>query len=1135
MAITFPRVEEVAPGDRITSRQLASLADGINARIRSGLGDCAFRIAYYWYAAARQFRMPNVDGSYPPMAEFFQSLQMQAEDADFPVGAPGELGGLNTASLIPLYVYGRGSSLPSEATAFGDPEEGGIPMEMAVDAEQLWDLAKRQRGAYDPATGDFASPSFDAARHVYRLVYAPTSVHGNAYGGFMPTPEYLGTCADGTSDTPASPDYDLFFTKVSTGDETHFDGTCPDEPTHVAGIWATPIEYWVILNNGTTYRFPRGEYIEGPYRSGNVLRKTAGEHLPRILNRFIGEFRGDETRIAEEHDGKKPWLRDAFQTASFFTTPYYLSPAVGQTVGDSVRPIYPTGKRVGPPIAEGTIGTVTASAGNWLVSGIIRASNLAGAVPVSFVSDGVTLGSGTLTPTDGTGAIVIPFSSGVSTVDIVLGATAGGEDVEIEWEVAEVMEYRPGLHDLWVLLRLSGAQRSGTIDGSGRYTTNALEMWEAYRDFGVIPKLADENAFPDDVDERTINGNAVFDTFRRASRVVRCITREQIRGYAVEDGKSVIWLDPYAPSLNGLPAADTLSGIRDEIATEAPEGGYTNEWVAFPQFKAYHPSGTSLWAPETYSDFFANSDRCAFYMPSSSSIELRRHFNSADPTRGSLSLAPEVATGMRYARNLNFGASEEFFRSCRIYEPPMEIESAVTEASGEVKVTFTARMHHHHSLAPATLDRDPASWDMADLLAETQDYRTDENALRDYLARIHDGSRHCEYTGPGNAAFSSTVQLLPDNPFGTCYPTFWLVKMLPAPYADGNDSAGGNDTAFAHDVMATAETYIRAMCEGFVDGQSSQDYGCATGVMAVYDYTFANLCYDAFGGTSITTMPTAETDRIEADEVRDEAPLGYGPLPTVIAASETWNQYARAVNKLDRVRVTLPFDLQVQSRTDTTTRTTPATNTVGTAGDCGILTRGFYSDIDGGGIPPTTITTPYTGPSTTVSASNTIVYQTGVAFDCSGSDFVVQNAVQEDDYKFEYTDPSAEYAVPEDWRDMIPGATETLWEITETVFRLTHTIEDSGPGNTCNGAGSFEITPGILWYYVVDETTPTVTCEFLPSIGTVEMPILGNVRLWGAMNGIPCTTAQYTTRQMEKIISDALILRIPLEDSEVES
>jgi len=1134
VAITFPRVETVESGDRITSRQLASLADGINARIRSGLGDGAWRILYYWYAAARQMRMPEADGTYPPMAEFFQTIQMQDPEADFPLPEPGALGGLNTASLLPLYVYGRGSSLPSEATAFGNPEEGGIPMEMLVDAEHAWELAKRQRGAYDPATGDFASPSFDAARHVYRLVYAPTSVHGNAYGGFMPTPEYLGTCSDGTSDTPASPDYDLFFTEVATGDETHFDGTCPDEPTHVAGIWATPIEYWVILNDGTTYRFPRGEYIEGPYRSGNVLRKTAGEHLPRILNRFIGEFRGDETRHADETEGAKPWLRDAFQTASFFSTPYYLSPANGTAVGDSVMPSYPTGRVTGPPISAGTLGTVTATDGNWLVSGIIRCTGLSNAVPVSFVADGVTLGSGTLTPTAGTRAIVIPFSAGVSEVEIVLGATAFGTGVSIEWEVADVYEYRPGLHDLWVLLRLSGAQRDSQIDGSGRYTTNARQMWEDYRDFGVIPKLEDANAFPDDVDERTINRNAVFDTFRRASQVVRCITREQIKGYAIEGGKSVIWLDPYSYGLTGLPAADTLSGIRDEIATEAEDEGYTNEWVMVPQFKAYHPSATSLWAPETYSDFFANSDRCAFYMPSSSSIELRRHFNSGDPTRGSLSLAPEVASGMRYARSLNFGASEEFFRSCRIYEPPLEIESAVTEESGEVKITFTGRMHHHHSLAPSSLDRDVSGWDLADLLAETQDYRTDENALRDYLAHVNDGSRHCEYTGPGNAAFSSTVQLLPDNPFGTCYPTLWLVKLLPAPKADGNNSNGAADTAFTHEVMSTAETYIRAMCEGFVDGQASQDYGCAVGVQAVYDYTFANLCFDAFGGTSITTMPTEETDRIDADDVRTDSPLGYGPLPTVAAAAECWNQYARAVNKLDRVRVTLPFELLVESRRDTTTRTTPATNTVGTAGDCGTLTRGFYSDIDGGGVTPTTVVTPYTA-GTTVSATNTVGYQTGLSFDCSGSAFVVRNVVQEDDYKFEYTDPAAENAVPDDWRDMIPGATETLWQITETVFRLTYTVESSGPANDCNGAGAFEISPGVLWYYVVEETTPTVTCEILPAVGTVEMPDLGSVRLWGAMNAIPCSTDQYTARQMEKIISDALILRIPLETSEVET
>ena len=180
--ITFPRVPEVESGDPVTSSQLAGLADAINARILSGLGDGAWRIAYYWHAIGRQFRtMGATDG------EFFHSIQM----LDTPLTLPlvGSIGGVSTSNPVGLYVHGAGS-FPSETDAYD------VPMAEVSDAEQAWELAKQQRGAFNPETEEWASPSFDAARHAFRIVYSGTSIYGNAYGGWAPTPESLGTCTD---------------------------------------------------------------------------------------------------------------------------------------------------------------------------------------------------------------------------------------------------------------------------------------------------------------------------------------------------------------------------------------------------------------------------------------------------------------------------------------------------------------------------------------------------------------------------------------------------------------------------------------------------------------------------------------------------------------------------------------------------------------------------------------------------------------------------------------------------------------------------------------------------------------------------------------------------------------------------
>ena len=85
MPVTFPRVPIVEPGDAVSSAQHAALASALNARIRSGLGDAAFRVAFWWLSAFRQFRNPDASRNlWPPNAEFFEFYQGLPQDVDFP-------------------------------------------------------------------------------------------------------------------------------------------------------------------------------------------------------------------------------------------------------------------------------------------------------------------------------------------------------------------------------------------------------------------------------------------------------------------------------------------------------------------------------------------------------------------------------------------------------------------------------------------------------------------------------------------------------------------------------------------------------------------------------------------------------------------------------------------------------------------------------------------------------------------------------------------------------------------------------------------------------------------------------------------------------------------------------------------
>ena len=1123
MPITFPKVPLVEPGDAVTSAQFSALADAINARIRSGLGDGAFRLAFWWLSAFRQLRNPDASRNlWPPNAEFFEFYQGLGADVDFPTADPGDPEGINVASLMGLYTYGnKAAGVDSEDDRLTNPEAGGLDVRECATAEEAWQLAKEQRGAIVPSSGRMAAPAFDAALEVFSLVSAGITPHGKAYGGWMPTPTILGGCGDASGSGVETTNYRIQFTRLSDGHVVTYPGTCPANPGDVFRVLDFPLGWYVVKFSGAVDWYSRNEWIEGPYSGGGALKKTHGGHVERIANRFAGEFRGSLEQFAAEVKDGAPWLGNAFDVRRFLTLPYYLAPARALDAGaDSLTPVYPTG--------GGASGVHIAEPGFWFCAALLRASSRA---VVTFSNEeGVTVA--TASTEDGR-AVVVPFEAGAKTLTV---RVLSGEGVS--WELAETLAYRPQVHDLFTVLRIAGARESdgnGT-DGSGLTEDGAADLWRAYQAFGCIPRTRAGQFLAGSL--ATINRNAVFDAARRYSQVVRCIPRANITGYAVENGKSVVWIQPLARG-----TVDLLDGITDAIAHEAAPGAYSNELVGFLQFKAYNPSGSSLWKPDSYSDYFALSDRCVFATSplSPNSRTLKTHFNAADPDVANLYLAPEVASGYRYATNLqdaastlNAAATEPFYRSCRIYEPPVEIESAVRDGA-EVKLTFTGRLHHHHALAPASIARDIATWDLGDLTAEAQDYRTDENALREYLAHVADGSRQCDKTGPGNTGASSSITGDPDDPFGTCYPHLWLVQLVPKPYDDGGDRQDPEDVPVTADEFASMETYIRVLCEGNVDGETSREYGCAVHIHSVFDFTLASLCYQAFGRSAFTTLPSLLTDAINPSEVREDGAAGYGPLPTVRLAAETYNQFAAAVNLMTRYRVMLPMSLTVTTYQDSgPTRAVQGTRYAdGSGADCGapITNAGFLWQGDGGSWTPSTF---LSGPSSLPSATGErqVVFASNPTYtaNCVGSQFSVGNTSREDAYAFEPVDPDALNALPESWRDQISTDGEML-AIVEDTRRVTTWTVTASPTNcdgaTWNtGAGSWEIT--------VTET-PLETCRLVPSTGRAVAEDLGQVAIFGSKTSggsLQCDGATYsagrTLRNITPVDTGALILTVPL-------
>ena len=468
--------------------------------------------------------------------------------------------------------------------------------------------------------------------------------------------------------------------------------------------------------------------------------------------------------------------------------------------------------------------------------------------------------------------------------------------------------------------------------------------------------------------------------------------------------------------------------VKDGIRAKARKKGWSNRWCSFIQTKCYHPSESSIWKPEAYGDYFAWNQRCHFYSGSAGNARFRRHttFNYRTnvterddgsgydtelvaPSVQAQYISPEAPSGYNYAdgaNDLRFG-STEFFESCQIYQAPYEIESATVEFDGLgreiVKLVFNRRFDSHPD-APASFGQDPLSWDADALRAES--YRTDDNAIREYALHQVDPSYQCVFR-TGDSGTNSAVSFLPDNPFGSCFPHFFFVKLIPEPWEDDNESFESSDSRAVVDPLTQAETYLHYMCEGFIDDKTSLEITCKTGFGNLYDYRYKNLCFDAFGGASIGAFSL---------DVRADGPHGYGPLPNPWMYAEVFNRLAKAVNLLTRARVMLPFEVQCKTQNFSGTKEiTPDWPT-----DMPVCSEGKYTVVWAGSPPDAGTLDSEDADWVECGLGASASSSGGIDLDnCTGSNgFLAYTHRQVTAYRVQLT-TGYELAIPAAWRDQV--------------------------------------------------------------------------------------------------------------------
>lgn len=1216
MAISFDRIPSVAVGDRITSTQRNALANGFNQRLRAGLGDPTYRIFFYLLSAFRQVRNPDVDGlTFPSQAEFFEIYQfIEPGDANWPDADPGDFTGANVSSVLNSFVFGSDAAgVAPEADRLTNPSSGGINLLLdgdvtAVTPSQLWELGKRQRGAYDPATGELGAPAFTAARSFYSLIQSPVSPHNNAWGGFMPIPEILGDCGDATADTAAHTDYKIFFTKLnpdapcpagatSVGDTCEYPGTCPEVPGDVLSVFEFAGAFYVFLVGGGLDILPSTDFIQGPYQGGATLRKTYGNHLLRFLNAWLREYRGNET----QRERTDYHLENSFPFQEFLTSQYHLAPNVGTASGGFAAPGYPLFKFSGGTllVSGSNASHIQTSGDNYaygpgtvLTGFLAKASKLAGSVSIAAY-DGTTQIASVMLDADEDGnaeeLFFLPTAITPAALNFKLSTTANFTDASgfIDCECTQLLEYKPELHDLYLVLRAASTVWNRPTDGIGTEEDSAKEIGDAYFANGCIQNYRGQNGLPGNGPE--VNSNGVYDAARRLSMFTRCVRRQNLIAYAVEDGKSVLWFSRYAFGLHNETPADIFQGIapnRTEIESgdikagrpyEVIEGTIaynsqnltqgdtftgldgiedftgggsiketegiratagakdeSNEWLVGVQFKAYHTSESSLWKPDSYSDYFALSNRCLFY---SHEVEVKPdlvwqfgagqtigHAGSGDDYGNDLILAPEGPSGYNYVHGINGpgvpGSTPNFYKSCQIYAPDYEIESATVEEGdgGDeiVKLVFKTRFHSH-ATAPASIDRDSSTWNVTDL--EAEDYRTVENGIRQYIVWATTGQNlsHKE----GDSGRLSAVWTLPDNPFATVFPHFIFTKLVPTVYEDGNDTQQEHDTLVTHDVMTQQELYLRAMCEGCVDGLTSRQYACDSGFFALYDYTFENICFEAFDGRWIQTLRTNQ---------REDTPQGFSAIPNTEISAEQYNQLASCVNLMNRFRVQLPMQIQCRALNYATEQEVRLNDPDGDdGGDCTFgETHTYYS----GGVPnPSTALAPGAWGNCAAAIGATQSAEISSAA-CAGSGnwiLVAQRADSE--FTVSPLDPDAYEAIPEAWRDMIGVNFSVLAsKITVTQSYTLHKEALAVNGEACNASAGFWHRTSDGMYLKFDTSSSSTTECVLLGNETITAPSLGQVVMMAGRDAAlnSCFSGPVNSMTYLPIVGETYFVEIPV-------
>lgn len=907
-------------------------------------------------------------------------------------------------------------------------------------------------------------------------------------------------------------------TEFDLGDGWQAMGGSATDIYHVADY---PFAWYVYQYDGNIYRFDKSNYIMVKDGGGMLQREDGGQIERLMINPFIADFRGTEDQRNQVCFETK-YIEYAFANQNFYTEQYQLAPAYGILNGEYIDAVYPT-YTWGSSEDSGSSALVTTIPEGFRLGGhLITLRKLANDVSVRVLQDDIPIHY--FTASKASGSMVQTFLNGPTTGSITYQFTSPLTFTDasgyLKVETSILTDYKPEIWDGYALIRLAtarGAISDEQMDTRGIDWERSREIYDTYRQYGCF--LNQNGAVGVEQQLAAVNTNPVFDAMRKYvnsfTRTIngtdlRIPTRPMIVGYEVSQSfgltdtssYSILYFNRYQAGL-GLETnnIDCFAGLinaensqSNGISVSAPEQGYTNEWVMELCGKPYHPSDSSIWKPEWYANYFPYINRChldpSYYEASRDyGKDLFRFFQennwlTAGDYRNKL-YVPESFSAYTYdyganarqqLNKLNYDPEDpsqvevatNFYKSCQVYPKPYVITSIKEQPGNIVRVELDRRLDYCEGYAPdGVISNDVASWNWNDVAEEP--YRSDENIVRLFLLKMYNEDYN-PIAKVGDQSANSEIQSLADNPFASIYPTFFFTKLIPKPYAnDGIEDTGSLDYSGSipqayH--LQLCETYLRAACEGFVDETLSTAVACYTDYNTDYDYTYTNLCVDAFGKPWVSAI---------TGSIRDDYPRTYGPLPDMEMNTQVFNQIASAVNKLTKVRLPLPYRLLTRTKQYESSVTLTPDWPV----DASCNRDGFDRMISYGVVLPQADTLTFEGvwtPETYAQAA------TNVTVECDGGSYKARVARTTVEMALDTQDPLAWNALNTDLRQIASGSAQTMAVFVSRInsYHNVQVVENATMNNGCaDQANWFFNTDTGLYINDVGEHVAEKDCVYM--------------------------------------------------------